>query len=119
MDFFIFQTIEMVDFEKSMSLKNIDKLIAEKGVFIAHTYFATPISYHAGKIFRNQNTIENHAVENFAYLGEKILTQEIWNPTINELINYLSNFEHIILDIDNEGKIIVANASGLLYRSIN
>ena len=118
-DFFIFQTIEMVDFEKSMSPKNIDKLITEKGVFIAHTYFATPIAYHAGKIFGNQNTIENQVTKNFNYLGEKIQTEEIWNPTLKELISYLSNFEHTILDVDNEGKIVVTNASGLLYRSIN
>src|SRR5690606_35685456 len=38
--FFIFQTIEMVDFKKALHRSNIEKLISESGLFIAHTYFS-------------------------------------------------------------------------------
>ena len=116
-EFYVFQTIEMLDFKKSLSFENIDTLIKEKGVFIAHTYFSVPMNYHQGKMFLNENSIDIKVAENFKNLGNKIKNNEIWNPTLKELIDYWSNFEKILLDVDKEGTIFIENKTELLYRS--
>lgn len=118
-EFYIFQTLEMVDFKKSLNSKNINKLISEKGVFIAHTYFSVPINYHNGKLFDSPTTIDEIVASNFKNLGIKIQNQEIWNPTLNELIVYWRNFEKTLLDIDASGKIAVIEKSSLTFRDVN
>lgn len=116
-DFYVFQTLEMLDFKKSLSVENIKKLIDESGVFIAHTYFSVPMYYHTGKMFKNPNEIDPVVAKNFAHLGSKIASKEIWNPTLKEFVFFLANFEKTILDVDADGKIIVTNASGVPYRN--
>lgn len=118
-EFYVFQTLEMVDFKKALHKENILKLINEKGIFIAHTYFAVPMLYHTGRIFKKPNQIDDEVAQNFANLGEKIEKNEIWNPTLNELVNYLSKFERTVLDVDLDGKIIVSNSMDLTYRIVN
>lgn len=118
-EFYVFQTLEMVDFKKALQKENIIKLINEKGIFIAHTYFAVPMKYHTGRIFKEPNQIDDEVAENFSYLGKKIKDDEIWNPTLIELVNYLSKFEKTVLNIDLDGKIVVSNSNDLLYRIVN
>ncbi|WP_347052893.1 hypothetical protein [Flavobacterium olei] len=104
-EFYIFQTLEMLDFQKSLSKNNIDTLIKEKGVFIAHTYFSVPMEYHTGRLISSYKTIDQKVFENFNLLGEKIKNKEIWNPTLSELIAYWSDFERLILDINQNGNV--------------
>jgi hypothetical protein len=116
-EFYVFQTIEMLDFKKALSTQNIDSLITEKGVFIAHTYFSVPLNYHNGRMFINENTIDVKVAVNFRWLGDKIKNNEIWNPTVQELIDYWSNFEEILLDVDDDGTIFERNKTELQFRS--
>lgn len=115
-EFYVFQTIEMLDFKKAIHPKNIDSLIKEKGVFIAHTYFSVPMDYHQGKMFSDENTIDVLVAQNFESLGKKIKNNEIWNPTLQELVAYWSNFDNVVLDIDNEGTIFVKSKTELQFR---
>ncbi|MFM9824819.1 glycosyltransferase family 2 protein, partial [Flavobacterium sp.] len=117
--FRIFQTIDMLDLIKSLAPENIDLLVNENGLFIAHTYFSVPMKYHTGRMFETEDSIDNKVLQNFIYLGKKITNNEIWNPTLNELIVYLSNFEKVILDVDSKGNIIVVNDSDLHFRTVN
>jgi hypothetical protein len=117
--FLIFQTIEILDFEKSLSAENIDLFIREKGLFIAHTYFSVPLEYHAGRMFLTAGKIDQKVANNFKYLGQKIKNGDIWNPTLNELVGFLDNFENVVLDVDTQGNIIVVNDSGLPFRTVN
>lgn len=117
--FYIFQTVEMVDFARGLSVQNTDKLIAESGLFIAHTYFSVPASYHHGKMFSHPDQIDERVARNFHYLGEKVRSGEIWNPTLHELVDFLANFERAVLDVDASGNIIVTDAHGLPYRTVN
>jgi hypothetical protein len=117
--FMIFQTLEMLDFSKSLSPENIDLFIREKGLFIAHTYFSVPLEYHLGRMFLAENSIDEKVAENFKYLGQKISSKDIWNPTLNELIVFLANFEKVVLDVDTKGKIVVVNDSELAFRIVN
>lgn len=118
-EFYIFQTVEMIDFKKSLSPSNIDLLIQENGVFIAHTYFSVPMKYHQGKMFKLPNQIDESVATNFDYLSQKIQDKTIWNPTLNELIMYLEQFETALLDIDQSGIIYVKNNRNLNYRIVN
>ena len=117
-EFYVFQTLEMVDFKKALSKKNIDDLIQEKGVFIAHTYFSVPMSYHKGRMFATPNSIDVVVAKNFNYLGSKIISNEIWNPTLAELVLYWSNFESVVFDIDSKGKLFVKNEYDFIYRAV-
>lgn len=117
-EFYIFQTLEMVDFKKALSKKNIDDLIQEKGIFIAHTYFSVPMTYHTGRMFATPNTIDTVVAGNFTYLGAKIINNEIWNPTLTELVEYWSNFDTVVLDIDLNGVVFVKNKTDLNYRKV-
>ena len=117
--FYIFQTVEMVDFIKSLSPNNINLLIEEKGLFIAHTYFSVPMNYHQGKMFINETTIDDKVENNFSYLSSKIQEELIWNPTLQQLINYLQEFDKVILDIDVNGNAILKTNSNLIFRTIN
>lgn len=116
--FYIFQTLEIVDFQKALNNKNIQKLIDEKGIFIGHTYFAAPMKYHTGRMFRQPDQIDLVVAENFMQLGEKVKNKEIWNPTLIVLVNYLSKFEKIVLDVDSEGNIIASEPNDLIYRIV-
>ncbi|MFH7004557.1 hypothetical protein [Flavobacterium bizetiae] len=117
-EFYIFQTLEMLDFKKTLSQENINALINEKGVFIAHTYFSVPFEYHSGKLFSSLTMIDKKVSENFKFLGTKIKNKEIWNPTLTELIDYWSRFEKVILDIDSEGNLFEKRNSDLIFRKI-
>lgn len=117
-DFYIFQTLEMLDFKKALSKKNIDDLIQEKGMFIAHTYFSVPMSYHKGRMFDTSTTIDTVVAGNFNYLGAKIVNNEIWNPTLSELVQYWSNFDTVVFDIDLNGVVFVKNKTDLNLRKV-
>jgi hypothetical protein len=109
----------MVDFKKSLHPKAIDKLIDENGMFIAHTYFSVPLEYHEGRMFKSNTEIDERVNANFTYLGEKIKDQQIWNPTLNELVLFLANFDKLVLDIDTSGTIIVRHQADIPYRILN
>ncbi|HLA56885.1 MAG TPA: hypothetical protein VK623_12335 [Flavobacterium sp.] len=117
--FYIFQTMEMVDFKKALSKENISTLVKESGLFIAHTYFSVPMRHHHGRIFKTPEQIDSEVAENFRVLGGKIKTGEIWNPTLNELVVFLANFEKAVSDVDGDGNIFATSASGLHYRTVN
>lgn len=118
-EFYIFQTLEMLDFQKSLSEKNIEMLINEKGIFIAHTYFSVPMEYHSGRLFSDSKTIDSQVSDNFKFLGEKIKNKEIWNPTLTELIDYWENFETVVLNIDENGDLFTEMNSILHIRKLN
>ncbi|MFT3795368.1 hypothetical protein [Flavobacterium sp.] len=118
-EFWFFQTVEMIDFKKSLMRENIDKLIKENGLCIAHTYFAVLKNYHKGKMFSSATAIDETVSANFDYLGEKIASGQIWNPTLKQLAAFLSNFEKAVLDVDPGGKIVIANAAHLPYRFVD
>lgn len=117
-EFYVFQTIEMVDFKKSLHPENINKLKREKGIFISHTYFSVPMEYHQGRMFKNLKNIDETVKENFKNLSNSIENKEIWNPTLIELIKYLANFDNVILDCDENENIVVKESANLIYRVV-
>ena len=116
--FYIFQTLELIDFKKGLQSENIDLLIEQSGVTVAHTYFSANAKHYSGKMFSKENIIDVEVAENFKYLSKKIKENKIWNPTLSEFINYWSKFDDFILDIDENGKLIIQQNSGVLTRSI-
>ena len=116
--FYIFQTLELIDFKKGLQSENIDLLIEQSGVTVAHTYFSANAKHYSGKMFSKENIIDVEVAENFKYLSKKIKENKIWNPTLSEFINYWSKFDDFILDIDENGKLLIQQNSGLLTRII-
>lgn len=114
----IFQTVEMIDFEKSLSLENLELLIKESGICIAHTYFSDTINYHNGKLLTENNQVNPKVDTNFNYLKSTIEAQKIWNPTLSDLYLYLQQFEKIVFEIDAEGRIQLQNSNDLVFRKV-
>lgn len=112
----VFQTLELLDFKNTLSPKMLAIFSKERGVFIAHTYFSVPMSYHKGRMFRTQTSICPVVAENFNYLGELIKQNKIWNPTFMELADYFYHIEQIAFEIDAQGKIIAANNPEIHFR---
>lgn len=116
--FTVFQTIEMNDFKLGLSKSNIDLLIKESGLFIAHTYFSAPMDYHKGKLFTKTDEIDSKVEENFMYLSEKIKSLEVWNPTLEELLCQMKQLEHVCFDCTSSGDIFVEDAHNLPNREV-
>ena len=77
------------------------------------------MSYHKGKMFKTSTTIDEIVDENFGFLAKKVANNEIWNPTLSELIDYLSKLEYVVLDIDESENIYVSENLGVSYRNVN
>ena len=116
--FTVFQTIELVDFKLGLSQANLDLLIKEKGLFIAHTYFSAPLNYHYGKLFENTSEIDKQVERNFSYLSQKIISKAIWNPTLKELIVHLKNFSLVSFDCSDIGELLVVDKNQLAFRKV-
>lgn len=116
--FTVFQTIEMINFKRALHKDNLDLLIKEKGLFIAHTYFSAPMNYHEGKLFGEKDKINSEVEERFKYLSQKVTTKEIWNPTLSALISYMKKIEHVIFDCNENGEIYSSNDHELITRQI-
>lgn len=108
-NFNLFQTVEMTDFETSLSPKNIDLLISESGLCIAHTYFSVPMKYHYGKIFDNRGKVRKQVSRNFEYLGSEISKNKIWNPSLNELVEWFDELRGICFTLDGSGNVVLAS----------
>ncbi len=117
-EFFVFQTLDMIDFKASLCKENLDKLVREKGIFIAHTYFSAPFSYHFGRVFSSDVNVQPEVEANFSNLGKRVASGEIWNPTLKELVAHLERFSQIRLDVSEKAGIIVRKDANLPYRKI-
>ena len=118
-EFFIFQTLEMVDFKSALHQENINSLIKESGIFIAHTYFSVDMKHYSGKLFLSDGNFDKEVVANFKYLGLKISENKIWNPTLSELSDYFFKFDTAIVDCTIDGKLYIKNNTDLIFRIIN
>lgn len=116
--FTVFQTIEMVDFINGLSKNNIDLLVREQGVFIAHTYFSVDMKHHNGKLFKESNRLDEQVVQNFTYLSEKINKAQIWNPTLSELLLFYTDYKSVVFDITDEGAIFIKNTTTIPTRAV-
>ncbi len=116
-EFTIFQTLEMVDFVNSMNRENIDLLIKECGLFIAHTYFSVPMEYHSGRMIVD-GKINPSVDSNFKYLANQIQADEIWNPTLSQLAVFLSRFENVEFDVNENGELFCFDHLNFTIRNI-
>ena len=114
--FQIFQTLEMIDFRKSLSEENLKMLVEECGLFIAHTYFSAPFEYHTGRMIRN-GKVDSVVEANFIRLGQLIREGKIWNPTLSELVDYLTGYNDVECEVVS-GRIVVKNSGNLHYRTV-
>lgn len=116
--FTVFQSLELIDFKNSLIKGNIDLLIKECGLFIAHTYFSAPLNHHHGRLFGSSNEIDQQVERNFEYLSQKIEDKEIWNPTLGELVAYLKKLSLVSFACNEAGEMIVEDENTLSYREV-
>ena len=116
--FFAFQTIELTELISGLNPENIDLLIKESGICIGHTYFSAPFNYHFGKMFQEENIIDNRVNENFTYLSKKIKSKEIWNPVLSDLINHLKKLKLGLYDCSESGILFFEGSKDLTIRDV-
>ncbi len=116
--FVVFQTLELLDFVKALKKESLDAFISEKGLFVGHTYFSVPMTYHDGRIFNSSGAVQAEVSSNFAYLGQQIEQQKLWNPTLEELVSYWKQFNEVIFELAENGQITIKNANGIPHRNI-
>ena len=104
--FNLFQTIEVTNFEKTFTPSNIDILERELGAIIVHCYFSSSLKHQKGRLFKNGRVSDKNKA-NFNYLKEKIQANGIWNPSIDELIDYTDQINKMKYKWDeNERKFV-------------
>ncbi len=116
-DFTLFQTIEMVDFKLALAPTNIDDLINESGLFIAHTYFSVNSNKYSGRLLNLDITLNENVVSNFDYLAQRIEDKSIWNPTLSELITYYNKYQNTYFDMDKNGVIVIKSNENIPSRT--
>lgn len=116
--FTVFQTIEMINFNQALHKNNIDKLIEEHGVFIAHTYFSAPLNYHEGRLFYKNDEVDSEVDRKFSYLSEKVKSKDIWNPTLKELVSYMKQLKKVMYDCNEKGELILIKSKTLVSREV-
>ena len=107
-----------MDYKLGLSQSNLDLLIKENGLFIAHTYFSAPLNYHHGKLFENQNEIDKQVAMNFNYLSQKIISNDIWNPTLKELVTYLKKLRIVSFECNDMGELLIIDENQIPYRKV-
>lgn len=117
-EFVVFQTVEVIDFEKALCKENLDLLIKECGIFIAHTYFSDSIPYHTGTMMNEKNQIRPEVIPVFDYLSDAIQSQKIWNPTLSELQHHLQNYQQMVFDVSEDGLIYIKNTNPIAHRNV-
>lgn len=115
--FTMFQTLELLDLKNGLSPDNLNLLVKDSGLCIAHTYFSVPLPYHKGKLLDDDKIINKSVAHNFEYLQELIANNKIWNPTLSVLIGHLKQLKTCEFDIDSEGYIFIKNPQDLKYRT--
>lgn len=118
-EFYIFQTIEMVDFKRALCKENIDLLVEQSGLFVAHTYFSVNMNHYSGKLINSDLTLNAEVVANFQYLSDKIHQKSLWNPTLSQLLQHFEDFQNVVLDVDDEGVIYCKNTTEIAFRSLS
>ena len=116
-NFTLFQTIEMVDFKLALAPTNIDDLINESGLFIAHTYFSVNSNKYSGRLLNLDITLNENVVSNFDYLAQRIEDKSIWNPTLSELITYYNKYQNTYFDMDKNGVIVIKSNENIPSRT--
>lgn len=102
----VFQTISVKDFGSVFSSSSLDKLENEKGLIIAHTYFAFLGENHPGRLFKNNNgELNPDSKKSLLELGNRISSKQIWNPTANELAIFHKKLLKAKYQIE-EGKLV-------------
>lgn len=117
-EFYVFQTIEMVDFKRALCKENIDLLVKQSGLFIAHTYFSVNMNHYSGKLINSDQTLNAEVVTNFKHLSEKIEQKSIWNPTLSQLLQHFKDFQSVVFDVDEKGVIFTENNFSLPLRNL-
>ncbi|NVK53268.1 MAG: hypothetical protein HWD85_10065 [Flavobacteriaceae bacterium] len=91
-----FQSLAVRDYDIAFSKDSLERFIREKGLVIAHTYFAYSGANHEGRLFKNgQGEFRPEAKEAFERVGRLIKTGHIWNPTLRELHSFHQTFHQI------------------------
>lgn len=104
--FNLFQTVEVHDFVNTFSIENVNKLIEQKGMCLAHTYFASIDGRQKGRIFKNSSGSYSLGIEEvFSNLNKRAKKEEIWISKITDVVDYFNLFNSIEYDIDKQGYI--------------
>jgi hypothetical protein len=102
----------VLNYNTILARKNIDKLISEKGVYIAHSYLAIPSSKNY-TWYHNEETGKKEIVPDFEanlqYMQNKIITGHLWSPTMSEAGDYWKLITNISIVLNADDTYTITN----------
>jgi len=109
--FTLFTSILINNYSDAFSPSNVDKLIKERGIHIAHTYLACTRSNYRDKAWelrKGQFCISKGFESNCRYMAKKMQEGALWIVPISELANFYRSLKRLrIINLsDEEVKVI-------------
>jgi hypothetical protein len=108
----MYSTIEIPHVKDMYTKGALDVLIKEGGLHIGHTYILNLISYQ-NNIFDNNNgkKLSREWIGFVGYLSSRVASQDVWNPTISECVDYLKRVNKVLLEQVAEDHFTITNES--------
>jgi hypothetical protein len=107
----LFTSQEVVHTQDAYTPAALNKLIAEKGLHIGHTYLLNTLPYING-IFDKQTKQLSHEWKTFvAALSEYVKEGSVWNPNMHEFIDYNKQLSSLSFTHNSSRSILVKNSS--------
>lgn len=86
-DLLLFATQEVVHTKDAYTAELLNKLVAEKGLHIGHTYLLNTLPYLNG-VFDNNKQLSKEWMVFVAALSSAVKSGIMWNPTMHEFVAY-------------------------------
>ncbi len=98
----------------AIAWQNLDKLIEEHGIHIAHTYLCNTNLKYGNSTLINKNghwVLSDWFKERLTIMGEKITNGDIWNPTMKDCVTWFKKWSKITIEYMGNSKILIHNPS--------
>lgn len=111
--FWLFQTVEVHDFAATFSQDNLNVLMGEAGVCLAHTYLADTDRRKSGRLFAdNKGHVMPGAKAALERLSLAVAEEKIWMPTLQELRQQAELLAGLRFVLDERGQVVALGGDG-------
>jgi hypothetical protein len=120
-DLLLFASAEVLHTSDAYTPASLERLVAERGLHIGHTYLLNRLPYLAG-IFTAPNGpyhLSRYWIEMLDALTDSVRAGRIWNPTMSELAEWVRATQLICTEPVGARTVRLHNASGSAMRNVS
>jgi hypothetical protein len=107
----LFTSQEVVHTQDAYTPAALNKLIAEKGLHIGHTYLLNTLPYINGIFDKQTKQLTNEWKTFVVALSEYVKEGNVWDPNIHEFIDYNKQLNSLSFTHNSSRSILVKNSS--------